>query len=117
MMDKLIGPEMEPFVFTYLEDIIIVMDTFEEQLEWLCKVIKVIDNANLRINLEKSEFDTSEVQYLGFLVNEKGHPAPRSRKEMRRFLGMTSWYRKFIPDYATLASLLTKLLQKKQRWL
>lgn len=72
MMDGLIGPEMEPFVFTYLDDIIIVTDTFEEHLEWLSKVIKVITNANLRINSEKSEFCTSEVRYLGFLVNEKG---------------------------------------------
>lgn len=56
MMDRLIGPEMEPYVFTYLDDIVIVTQTFEEHLYWMRKVLRVIAEAGLRINLKKSEF-------------------------------------------------------------
>ena len=129
LLDRLIGPEMEPHAFAYLDDIIIVTETFEEHLYWLSKVIGRIRDANLKINAGKCEFCCSQVRYLGFLVNESGlqvdpektapileYPTPRSVKELRRFLGMASWYRKFIPNYATLSSPLTLLLKKKERW-
>ena len=67
--------------------------------------------------------------YLGFLVNASGlqvdpekvapilsYPVPRNIKELRRFVGISSWYRRFIPDYATLSALLTLLLRKRERW-
>lgn len=82
---------MEPYVFKYLDDIIIVTDTFEEHLEWLDKVLGVLKKANLTINPDKSEFCCSEVKYLGFVVNRQGlqtdpdkvtpireYPAPRN---------------------------------------
>lgn len=55
-MDSLKGPKMDPHVFKYLDDIIIVTDTFEEHLEWLDKVLDVLKGANLTINPDKSEF-------------------------------------------------------------
>lgn len=127
LTDLLIGPEMEPYCFVYLDDIIIVTETFQEHLIWLKRVLDKIKEAQLLINTEKSEFCTNQVQYLGFLVNEKGllvdpnkvtpileYPAPKNVKELQRFLGMSSWYRKFIPEYATLASPLTLLLRKSK---
>ena len=119
---------MEPHAFAYLDDIIIVTETFEEHLSWLKKVLDRIKSAGLEINPEKCEFCCPEVHYLSYLVNENGlqidpdkvapvleFPPPRGVKELRRFLCMSSWYRRFIPNYATLASQLTKLLRKKQR--
>ena len=120
---------MEPHAFAYLEDIIIVTETFEEHLSWLMKLLNRIKSAGLEINPEKCDFCCPEVHYLGYLVNENDlqidpdkvapvleYPPPRGVKELRGFLGMSSWYRKFIPNYATLTSPLTKLLRKKQRW-
>lgn len=91
---------------------------------------RVIVSSGLRINNKKSKFCTSEIRYLGFVVIESGleldkdqitiilkHPTPRNLKELRRYLGMTSWYRKFIPDYATAAAPLTLLLRKNQKWI
>lgn len=129
LLDSLIGPEMEPYCFAYLDDIIIVTSTFEEHLDWLHRVLDKIKNAGLKINNAKCEFCTSQVRYLGFIVDEKGlsvdpdklspvvnYPVPRNIKELQRFLGMASWYRRFIAGYATIASPLNKLLSKKHSW-
>ena len=130
LLDKIIGPEMEPHAFAYLDDIIIVTKTFDEHLQWLSKVLNKIKVAGLEINRKKCEFCCSQVHYLGFLVNENGlqtdpdkidpilkYPVPRNIKDLRRFLGLASWYRRFIPNYATLATPLTKLLKKTQSWI
>ncbi|XP_053593878.1 uncharacterized protein LOC128667533 [Microplitis demolitor] len=129
MIDQLIGPEMHPYVFVYLDDIIIVTETYEEHLIWLQKVLEKLQQAGLTINREKSEFCCSEVHDLGFIVNSEGlqidlektsavreFPAPRNIKQLRKFLRMASWYRRFIPEFATIASSLTKLLKKNQLW-
>uniref|UniRef100_A0ABD2WQ37 Reverse transcriptase n=1 Tax=Trichogramma kaykai TaxID=54128 RepID=A0ABD2WQ37_9HYME len=60
LMDRLIGPEWEPHVFSYLDDIIIVTNDFEEHLIWLKRVLSALKEANLQINREKSEFLCSE---------------------------------------------------------
>ena len=72
LLDRIIGPEMEPHAFAYLDDIIIVTKTFEEHLEWLSKVLNKIKVAGLEINKDKCEFCCTQVHYLGFLVNENG---------------------------------------------
>ena len=56
LVDSVIGPEMEPHVFAYLDDIIIVTKTFKEHIEWLTKVLQKIKDANLFLNTTKCEF-------------------------------------------------------------
>jgi len=129
LLDRLIGPEMEPFAFAYLDDIVIVTPTFEEHMVWLKRVLDKITNAGLTVNPDKCEFCRSQVRYLGFIVQGEGltvdpektrpileYPAPRNIKQLRRFLGMSSWYRRFIPQFATLSEPLTRLLKKGKRW-
>lgn len=129
LVDTLIGPEMDPYAFAYLDDMIIVTETFDEHLEWLGRVLDKITEAGLVINPEKCKFCRSEVRYLGFLVNSEGlkvdrgkvapileFPPPKALKLLRRFIGMTSWYRPFIPQYATIAEPLCRLLKDRYRW-
>ena len=74
-------------------------------------------------------FCKSEVAYLGFLVNREGtrpdpakiepiknYPVPCNRKALRRFLGTSSWYGRFIPNYATIVEPLTNLTKKNQKY-
>lgn len=68
LLNKLIGSEMEPHAFAYLDDIVIVTTTFKEHLNWLDRVLTKVLNAGLVVNPEKCEFCRSRVQYLGFLV-------------------------------------------------
>ncbi|XP_039310315.1 uncharacterized protein K02A2.6-like [Solenopsis invicta] len=113
LLDKLIGPEMEPHAFAYLDDIVVVTSTFEEHLEWLQRVLDKIAAAGLTINPGKFRegltIDPDKVQPI------LEYPAPRNLKQLRRFLGMSSWYHRFIPQFATLSEPLTRLLRKNQR--
>lgn len=101
------------------------MDTIFEKLE----------EANLKVNMEKTRFMQKEVEFLGYLVGSEGikpDPTkvnaienllpPSNLKELKGFLGMTSYYRRFIKDYARVAKPLTNLTrgenaQVKERYL
>lgn len=129
IIDGLFRPEFEPHVFAYLDDIIIVTETFEEHTYWLEKVLKKLKEANLTVNPEKCKICCSEVAFLGYIVNARGlqidpakcaavenFPAPLNPRQVRRFIGMSSWYRQFIPHFASRIAPISKLLRKKQLW-
>ncbi|CAB0031260.1 unnamed protein product [Trichogramma brassicae] len=130
LADKIIGPEMEPVAFAYIDDIIIATATYAEHLKWLEHVLKRINQAGLTINRDKSFFCRSEVKYLGVIVDKNGFrpdpdkiapvtemTAPKTLKQLRRFLGMASWYRKFLENFATIADPLNKLLKKNTKYI
>ena len=72
LIDSLFGPEMEPHVFSYLDDIIIATDTFVEHQKWLEIVLTKIRDAQLTVNWKKCEFGCSRVRYLGYLLDREG---------------------------------------------
>jgi len=72
LLDKLLGPELEPHVFIYLDDIIIVSATFDEHLQHLAEVFRRLRNARLRLNPEKCHFCRSELKYLGHIIDQQG---------------------------------------------
>uniref|UniRef100_A0ABD2X054 Reverse transcriptase domain-containing protein n=2 Tax=Trichogramma kaykai TaxID=54128 RepID=A0ABD2X054_9HYME len=130
LADKIIGPEMEPVAFAYIDDIIIATATYAEHLRWLEHVLKRINQAGLTINRDKSFFCRSEVKYLGVIVDRNGFrpdpdkiapvtgmTAPKTLKQLRRFLGIASWYRKFLENFATIADPLNKLLKKNTKYI
>ncbi|KAL7296181.1 hypothetical protein TKK_0010721 [Trichogramma kaykai] len=130
LADKIIGPEMEPVAFAYIDDIIIATATYAEHLRWLEHVLKRINQAGLTINRDKSFFCCSEVKYLGVIVDRNGFrpdpdkiapvtemTAPKTLKQLRRFLGIASWYRKFLENFATIADPLNKLLKKNTKYI
>ena len=128
IIDNLIKAAWEPYVFAYLDDVIIISPTFEH-VKWLEIVLSAFKVANLQINLKKSEFCCAEVKYLGYIVNEDGlktdedkvkpileYPTPFNVRQLRRFLGMIGWYSRFITHLAEYKAPLTKLLRKDVRW-
>lgn len=81
------------------------------------------------MNPEKSKFCVAEVKYLGFIINNYGlqtdpskvsaielFPAPTNPRQVRRFIGMCSWYRSFVPNFAALVAPITKLVRQKVKW-
>ena len=112
----------------YLDDIIIFSSSFQEHLCRLKNVFLALRRAHLKLKLSKCTFACSEVHYLGHIVSAKGikpdprkveavsqYPAPSNVKEMKQFLGLTNYYRKFIYNYAHIAEPLNKLLRGRKK--
>lgn len=130
LLDRVLGPELEPHVFGYLDDIIVISPSFKAHLRHLVEVFRRLRHAGLRINSEKCNFAVPELRYLGHVVSREGIPtdpakitaitphltSPRTVREVRRFLGTLSWYRRFVPNFSSLARPLTGLTKKNKRW-
>ena len=110
------------FVMAYLDDIIIFSKTEEEYLQHLEEIFVRLRKFGLKMKREKCSFFKKHIQYLGHLVSEKGFeplpeklesirkmPAPRTVKEVKQFLGLIGYYRKFVPRFVDISRPLTKL--------
>uniref|UniRef100_A0A1A8GVS8 Gypsy retrotransposon integrase-like protein 1 n=2 Tax=Nothobranchius korthausae TaxID=1143690 RepID=A0A1A8GVS8_9TELE len=107
----------------YLDDIVVHTSTWDEHIATLKELFSRLDDANLTINLAKTEFVRATVTYLGKEVGQgsvrmlrdkilaiKEFPTPTTRRELRRFVGMVGYYRCFCKNFAVVASPLTDLL-------
>lgn len=125
LIDKVLGGDLEPHVFVYLDDIIIATPTIDLHFKVLEEVLKRLTEAGLTVNREKCEFLKPELRYLGFIVDSGGLrvdpekvkaildiPVPSNPKAVRRFVGLAGWYRRFIPGFAGCVAPLTKLFSK-----
>lgn len=110
----------------YLDDIIIVGRTFLEHLQNLESVFQRLQKAGLKLKPRKFAFFRKEVSYLGHLVSHEeiatdpakttkvSHwPLPTTTKEVQKFLGLASYYRRFIRDFAAVAKPLHSLTEHK----
>lgn len=125
LIDSVLEEDLAAWVFPYLDDVIVVADSFEKHLEILGEVFSRLEKAGLTLNKNKSKFCRAELKYLGYIVNRNGlsvdpgkveaitnMTAPKNVREVRRILGMISWYRRFIPSLSDLISPLSRLLRK-----
>ncbi|KAM8702319.1 hypothetical protein ACLKA7_004983 [Drosophila subpalustris] len=128
-LDRVIRPEMLPHAFAYLDDIIVIGKTLEEHKNNVKEVFRRLRAANLRINVDKCDFFKKELKYLGHKVTEHGIctdpekvaaisqlKPPTNVKELRQYLGVASWYRRFVPDFANTVHPLGGLLKKGVKW-
>lgn len=130
LADAIFGPELYPYVVVFLDDILVCTPTFELHGEMLKEVFRRLRASGLRINPEKCEFGCNEVKYLGYLINSNGMsvdpdkvssvtsiPPPTNVRQLRSFLGMAGWYRRFIKNFSSVVSPLTSLLKRKAKWI
>jgi len=129
LLDSVLRPELEPHVFVYLDDIIVASPTFDEHLEHLTEVFRRLRKARLRLNADKCHFCRDELRYLGHVINRRGiqtdpakisavadWPTPTTVRKIRQFIGMASWYRRFVKDFSKTSTPLTRLTGKNARW-
>lgn len=125
VMDNILVGIQNERCLVYMDDIIVYSPTIQEHLSRLSEVFKRLRSANLKIQPDKCEFLRKEVAYLGHLITQEGvkpnpskvecilnFPQPRNAKDIKSFLGLAGYYRRFIPNFAKTSKPLTKLLQK-----
>ena len=117
------------FAMTYLDDIIIFSENELQHLEHLETIFSHLKEAGLKMKWSKCDFFKSEIHYLGHLISTEGinplpnkldciqhMPAPRNAKEIKQFLGLTGYYRKFVPRFADISRPLTTLTKKDKKF-
>ncbi len=116
---------MEEYAAAYLDDLVIFSSTGEEHLAHVQAVLGRLRDAGLTAKARKCQFEMSKCMYLGHVVRSgtvqpqptkieavKKFPRPETKKQVRTFLGLTGYYRRFIPNYASTAVPLTDLTKK-----
>lgn len=131
IMQDILGDLHMRTCLIYLDDVIIFSRTYEEHLERLREVLQRIADAGLKLAPKKCHFFREQVVYVGHSVSSKGiqpdpdkvacikdWPTPKTPEDVRRFLGVAGYYRKFVRDFAKIAAPLSALMPtptKKQR--
>ena len=113
----------------FIDDILVTIDTEERHNELVEKVLKRLEENDLFVKLEKCKWKVREVKFLEVVIGPKGvemqrekikgvlnWPAPRNVKKVQKFLGLANYYRRFIKDFAKIATPLHVLVRKKQKW-
>lgn len=124
-MDNILREHIGKTCLVYMDDIIIYSTSLQEHLNNLKKILDTLRFYNLKVKLDKCEFLQKEVAFLGHLVTSEGvkpnpqkievinnWPIPKNEKELKGFLGVIGYYRKFIQDFAKIAKPLTQQLRK-----
>ena len=112
-MDDILRPFTNSFVVVYLDDILIFSQTWEEHLHHIRRVLQTVRKHKLCANLEKCTFGMTQVQYLGYIIDEQGvhvdpakiqvirdWPSPTTLTELRGFLGLANFYRMFVLGFS-----------------
>ena len=116
LMDKMLNGLPWSVCLVYLDDIIVRAREFQDELHRLREVFLRLRAANLKLNPKKRQLCRREVSYLGHVITRNGvssdpektkavmeWPVPRTSGDVRRFLGLCTYYRKFVPSFSTLA--------------
>lgn len=116
-------------LMVYLDDLIVMSPTFDDHVKDLQDVFNKLKEFNLTANREKCHFCCQKVKYLGHYITADGLQPdpdkvsaildmlpPRNLKHLLSFVQMCSWYRRFIPNFASVAEPLTRLTKKNATW-
>ena len=115
-------------VIVYIDDIMIMSRTFEEHLTLVAKVLKTLADYSIKVKLSKCSWFKSEVKFLGHIVSPTGlrkceshmstirnYPLPTTVSELRSFMGLVNYHRKFIPHCASISKPLNCLTGLKEK--
>lgn len=125
LMEKVLHGLQWKSLLLYLDDVVVFSPDFDQHLSRLTTVLDRFRGANLKLKPSKCEILQKEVRYLGHVINREGvstdpgkvqtvkdWPIPSCQTGLRTFLGFVGYYRKFCPDYATIAKPLSRMTAK-----
>ncbi|GJW01626.1 putative reverse transcriptase domain-containing protein [Tanacetum coccineum] len=129
LMNRVCKPYLDKFVIVFIDDILIYSKNKKEHEEHLKQILELLKKEKLYAKFSKCEFWIPKVQFLGHVIDSEGihvDPAkiesikdwtsPKSPTEIRQFLGLAGYYRRFIEGFSKIAKPMTKLTQKKVKF-
>ena len=129
LMEKVLKNLISKICFVYLDDVIVFGKSFEEMISNLREVFLRLREANLKINPKKCTFLSKEVKYLGHVISADGvatdsekissikeWPVPSNKKQVRSFLGICSYYQRFVKGFSILAKPLYSLTENSTKF-
>jgi len=127
VMNEVLQPFLRKFVLVFLDDILIYSKTLDDHVTHLRAVLEKLQTHQFYLKRSKCSFAQSQIDYLGHIISKHGvatdpsetqamqdWPIPTTVTELRGFLGLTGYYRRFVKNYGIIAKPLTQLLRKKQ---
>lgn len=129
LIHKILGPKRYDSVLAYMDDLLIPTKCIDEGFVKLEEVLNLLRDYGLTLKLSKCCFFATSIEYLGYEVSADGikpsgaktkaiseFPVPKSVHEVRQFLGLASYFRKFVKGFGEIARPLTHLLKKQVEW-
>lgn len=131
LMDRVLTGLQGNEMFVYLDDIVVYSSSLHEREIKFRKLMERLRQANLKLQPDKCEFLRTEVCYLGHTISADGvrpdpakvnavrnFPIPENAKNVKQFLGLADYYRRFIQNFSNISKPLTNLLKKNEpfRW-
>ena len=124
LMDKVLKDC--PFATAYIDDVVITSSTWEEHLSHIRQTLQALRAAGLTVKLIKCCFGAARIEFLGHLVGRgvirlqrlktvaiREYKQPKTKKDIRVFLGMAGYYRRFMPNFASVTAPISNLLKKE----
>jgi hypothetical protein len=125
-MNQIFAPMLRKLVLVFMDDILVFIKTLEDHEKHLAAVLEVLRTNNFFIKKSKCSFAQPQLEYLGHIIGASGvatdpakirvvqqWSAPTNVKQLRSFLGLAGYYRKFIIQYGIISRPLTDLLKKR----
>ncbi|KAM3402087.1 hypothetical protein ACQJBY_006188 [Aegilops geniculata] len=125
LMNKIFGPYLRKFVLVFFDDILIFSHTLEEHQEHIRIVLQILKEHQLFVNRSKCVFAVPQVSYLGHIISGEGvstdpakisavadWPTPTTPTQLRGFLGLCGYYRRFVKNFGSIARPLHNILKK-----
>jgi len=122
--------KLSNFAVNYIDDILIFSKTFSEHINYLNQLLKAIMKEGFRLKFTKCKFATNSVRYLGHIIQNntirpvkdnlisiRNFPTPKTKKNIRQFLGKINFYNEYIPKSAIILDPLHNLLRKDQSFI
>ena len=124
-MNHVFQKQLRKFVLVFFDDILVYSSSLQEHLKHVVEVLNILREQQLYAKRSKCAFAQTQVEYLGHIITAEGvkadprkiegmmkWPKPENVKQLRGFLGLTGYYRRFVKGYSSIARPLTALLKK-----